>query len=226
MKASGTLLVAVATAASLLGTTGCGAETEPASEPAHLAARVCDTGISTAPIKKLFPSPYDEAYQSFSPHDSLSSLRKGRKAGDCSVSLVYDDRHGAQKLMDVNVHAVVSDDDTAEDLMAHPELMDLSVGYSVRAGEMSGITGRDGAAVAFPCAKRPDRAKSVKVEIHFTPHQLNVTEKRKRQLATTAGTYVVQAARYLNEHYLTCLSPAALSGSVRMQRAKAGGEGG
>ena len=212
-------LAATLTFLTLLGTAACSDDSDQAAPHEKLAAHLCDTGISTAPVKELFPGPYKEAYQSFSRHHSMTSLKKGWKEGDCTVNLVFGESHPGEHRINVNIHAFVSNDETAKESVSQPSHMQLVADYSVRVGEMSGVTGRNGAAIAFPCRERTDQAKSVSVEIHFDPRQEDATGKRKRQLSKTSGTYVVRAARYLNEHYLKCLSPKDLSGPVDLRKA-------
>lgn len=214
------LLAATTAAVLLLGTTACGDDDERDTRQTTLAAELCDTELTTAPIKKLFPGPYTEAYQHFSSDDSLHTLKKGRKSGECMIGLVYDDRYGMEQMTDIHMDAWVSNDETAEELVQGSEKFGLPVSHTVQSGAVAGVTGREGAAVAFPCEERTDQARSVRVRVDFVPDELDITQKRKRLIATTSGRYAVRVSRYLNEEFLGCLDPADLSGPIHLRRSE------
>lgn len=209
------ILTAIGTVAILVGATGCSPSDHQEERNAALPLKLCKTEISTAPIKKLYPGPYNEVFYSGSDHDSLNSLKKGRKHGECSVILAYINRSEVEKTTHVNVVARVSNDSTAEELVA----LSIKVGMvqarnTVHAGKITGVSGAEGSAVAFPCTERTDQAQSIEVTFGFTPDEMDITESRRSLITNTSATYAVHIARYLNDKFLKCLDPAELSGPI------------
>ena len=154
------IVTTVGCVAIFLGTAACSSGDDRDKENAELPLKLCDTEITTAPIKKLFPAPYNEAFQTYSHRDSLSSLKRGRKGGKCSVGLTYDDRFRVEKTVYINIEARVSNDDTAKELIADShKFSPLQAAETVHAKKISGISGPKGSAVAFPCTERTDQSK-------------------------------------------------------------------
>lgn len=181
-----------------------------------LAPRLCDTRLSTAPVKEMFPGPYSEAFQQYSSRDSLNALKRGKKSGQCVVWLTYDN-NGAEKNTNVNIDATVSDHDSADQLVARSRKFGLPVRDTVRSGEIAGVSGTEGAAVAFPCNEHTSQERGVRVTVDFTPDERGISDKRQRLITTTSATFAVHIARYLNEHLLKCVAPEKLSGAIDLR---------
>ncbi|WP_169139261.1 hypothetical protein [Streptomyces sp. HNM0575] len=200
----------------VLGAAGCSSEKEPSARRTVLAPRLCDTQLSTAPIKEMFPGPYSEAFQQYSSRDSLNALKRGKKSGQCVVWLTYAS-NGAEKNTNVNIDATVSDHDSADQLVASSRKFGFPVLDTVRSGEIAGVSGPEGAAVAFTCDERKNQERGVRVTVDFTPDEPGITGKRERLITTTSATFAVRIARYLNEHLLKCVAPEKLSGATDLR---------
>ena len=210
------VLKAMAVTVVILGAAACSSENNHDMPNTELAPHLCDTTLSTTPIKKLFPGPYDDAFQSFSGNDSLSSLKRGNKRGTCIIGLDYDQNNGVHKTVDVNIEAEVASETTKE-YVGGWEKLSLSADATVKSGDLQGVAGWKGAVVAFPCKERPGRVRSIGVTVDFTPDDPGITEKRKKLISRTSTQYAVQVARYLKGHYLKCVDSPDMSGSITMR---------
>jgi len=182
--------------------------------PEHL----CDSGISTAPLTRIYPEGSSGPFQMAPDNRSTGSIHnfldKEKKTGSWICSMQFTGKNAESSLFTATIMAV------AKDRTSLLEPVIRGAGYhphSLSLGVMQGVNGPRRSALAFPCQMNEHTKVTMFVRL-FHPIDRDAADARREHVVRTSSGFIQDLARYVLDTLHLCKNlPGFPSGKFKTE---------